>query len=127
LFLDYNVGNKVVPQALALAGINFEYHTKYFDGAAEDPTWIRFCGEKDWPIVTKDKRLETDPVNRQAVIDAQARVFILDEGGVRGIVWASALIVSRDRIYDIVRAHKGPFFSTVKRETLSLVSLPRFA
>ena len=35
-----------------------------------DPEWIKLCGENNWVIVSGDKRLETVPENRQAIIDA---------------------------------------------------------
>jgi predicted nuclease of predicted toxin-antitoxin system len=125
LFLDFNLGNKVVPSALDKAGISHNYHTQHFPGDKPDHEWIPIAAKNNWLIITKDKNIEFDPVNRQAVIESGARVFIMDHGSIRAIYWAAALIVSRKRIYEIVRVYDGPFFSTISHETRGLVSLPK--
>lgn len=122
LFLDRNLGNRKLASLLAAAGIPHRCHSAFFPPDAPDDQWIPECARNDWIIVTGDKRIETDPINRQAVINSRARMFLLDEGGSRAIGWAAALIVSRTRIYEIVREYDGPFFATITRETSRLVS-----
>ncbi len=78
-----------------------------------DPEWIRHCGANNWIAVSGDKRLETVPANRQAVIDAKARVFVLAESNSRPEVWASAIILGHYRMQEIIDANSGPFFVSV--------------
>ena len=92
-------------------------HSAYFDREELDDIWIRECAKKGWLIFTSDKGIETDPPNRTAVIESNAKVYILQEGGARAICWAAAIIVSRRRIYEIAHEHKGPFFVDLYRET----------
>src|ERR1019366_3030555 len=40
-----------------------------------DPVWIERCAKEEWAVLTGDKAIETDPTNRQAVIDSKAKVF----------------------------------------------------
>lgn len=47
------------------------------DQFIRDPDWIKMCGEKNWVIISGDKKLETVPENRQAITDAKAKVFLL--------------------------------------------------
>src|SRR5260370_27950702 len=82
------------------------------NGEDEDDSWI---------IVSSDKGLETDPDNRLAVIESKAKEFILEENNARAVHWASALIVSRDRIYEAVNDNEGPFYMNVLRKSTSLV------
>lgn len=87
-----------------------------------DPEWISLCGANNWIAVTGDKRLETVPENRQAVIDARARIFLLTDSNSRPEVWAAAIIVGHYRMQDILEANVGPFFVNITRRADSHVS-----
>jgi hypothetical protein len=86
---------------------------------------VREVAKRGWVIVSSDKGLETNALNRLAVEESGAVVFLLEEKNSRAEFWAAALLVSRTRIYEIVLKHKGPLFATVKRETRTLVVDPR--
>jgi len=125
LFLDRNQGNKQVPELLRKAGLIVECHSSYFKQEEDDDVWIKDCARRGWVIVTSDKQIEHDPVNRQAVIESAAKVFLLQENNSRAVIWASALVVSRIRMYEIINDTKGPFFADISRETGHLVGAPR--
>jgi hypothetical protein len=87
------------------------------DQFIRDPDWIKLCGEKNWIIISGDKKLETVPENRQAVIEARARVFLLMDSESFPQEWAAAVIVGHDRIKDIIEANSGPFFVNISKRT----------
>jgi hypothetical protein len=87
------------------------------DQFIRDPQWIQLCGENNWIIITGDKRLETVPENRQAVIDAKARVFILMDTQSLPEEWAAAVIVGHERMQEIIEANPGPFFVNISKRT----------
>ena len=103
------------------AGIKVEPHRDHFSPEEEDHVWIPQCANHGWLIVTSDKGIETDPINRASVLESKARVFILQDGNNGPSHWAASIIVSRARIYDLVRVHEGPFFVDVFRETRLMV------
>lgn len=107
-----------MPAILKEAGMNVRSHSELGFPATEinDVPWIRAAADKGYVIVTSDKKIETDPIERLAVIESKAKVFILDENNARAVHWASAIIVSRERIYEIVRENDGPFFMNVVRK-----------
>jgi hypothetical protein len=82
-----------------------------------DPEWIKLCASRDWVAVTGDKKLEDVPENRQAVIDAKARVFLLSESNSPPEVWAAAIIIGRYKMEDILEANSGPFFVNVNKRS----------
>jgi hypothetical protein len=106
---------------LRSAGLKVVCHNDHFEQEEEDHVWIPRCARQGWIIITSDKGIETDPINRGAVMDSKAIVFILEDGCSRAASWAASLIVSRDRIYQAVINHPPPFFMTVSRQTASLV------
>jgi len=112
-----------MPAILKEAGINVRWHAAegFPSKEIDDTTWIRAVANKGYIIVTSDKAVETDPINRLAVIESKAKVFILDENNQRPVHWAAAIIVSKERIYEAVRENEGPFFMNVIRKTSSMV------
>lgn len=108
-----------------MAGFKIECHVTHFDREEADDVWIPECARRGWIIFTSDKNIEHDPINRQAVIESKARVFFLEEGGARAVLWAAAIIVSKTRIYQIALDTQGPFFANIARETGMMVAGPR--
>jgi hypothetical protein len=108
LFLDRNQGNKIMPAALRDAGLHVVAHSEHFPHNEPDHLWIPACAAQGWIIVTADQRIETDPLNRQAVIDSRARILLLSENQHRAIAWAAAIIVSQRHIYERILSVDGP-------------------
>jgi len=80
-----------------------------------DKDWIAECGAKGWAIISGDKKIAIVPEERQAVIDAKAKVFMFDENHETHTEdWAAALLVARQRLIEIVENTNGPFFVTIK-------------
>ena len=115
-----------MPELLRKAGLRVVCHSdKFSDDMTPDPIWMERCAREDWAIVTGDKAIETDPVNRQAVIDLKAKVILLDENNSRAVEWASAIIVARRRIVEIVHENDGPFFVSLRKSSRGLLSSMR--
>ena len=83
----------------------------------EDPEWIQLCGENGWIVVTGDKRIEFVPENKQAVIGAKAKVFLLSDSNSPPEVWAASIIVGHYRMDEIIDANEGPFFVSVSKRS----------
>lgn len=60
-----------------------------------DPDWIKKYGENNWIVVPGDKRIETVPENRQAVIEAKAKAFLLNDSNSKPEVWAAAILLGQ--------------------------------
>ena len=106
-----------------LRGAGFKVHPIYevYAGNSHetiaDPEWIRLCAANDWVVVTGDKKLETVPENRQAIIDTKARVFLLSESNSPPEVWAAAIIIGHYKMDDILEANSGPFFVSITKRS----------
>src|SRR5215471_285205 len=92
----------------------------------KDPMWIELCAKKGWIAITGDKRIEKNIINRTAVIQHKAKIFILTDTNSRPEEWASAVIVGQEKIANVTKKNDGPFFSTIRRQSLSHVSHARF-
>lgn len=121
IFLDRDQGNKIMPEILRKAGLNVECHSSHFAHDIKDEVWIPAVTKKGWIIVTSDQKIETDPLSRLAVIESRAKVFVLEENNSRAPYWAAAILVSRERMYELCHDSDGPFFINLHRKTGSLL------
>jgi hypothetical protein len=128
MFLDRTSSKRLVT-ILRQAGFVFQTIYDVYPNNAheivEDTEWIKKCGDNNWIIVTGDKKIETNVLNRQAVIDAKAKVFLLNDSNSKPEVWAAAILLGQYKMQDIIDATQGPFFVTVGRRCDSHIQRPR--
>ena len=115
LFLDATHQAKVTAKLLRDSGVSVEVHKRYFLADAPDPEWIADCTRRGWAIISGDKGIEYDGVNRQAVVTSRAKVFILSDTTSRCIDWAASLVIARHKILAIAQDNQGPFYCTVEK------------
>jgi hypothetical protein len=66
------------------------------------------------------------PENRQAVIDAKCKVFFFNDTNSYPEEWASAVIVGRPKLLEIIDRNNGPFFVTIEKYARAHISSVRF-
>ena len=92
----------------------------------KDPQWIARCGKEGWVAISGDKRIEKNVENKQAVIEAKCKLFLLTDTNSRPEEWASAVILGREKMSSVIRKNKGPFFATISKRSDAHVSNARF-
>ncbi len=92
----------------------------------KDPQWIAKCGEKGWIAISGDKRIEKNVENKQAVIEAKCKLFLLTDTNSLPEEWASAVILGREKMSSVIRKNEDPFFATISKRSDSHVSHARF-
>jgi hypothetical protein len=113
LLLDRTHQSKVTAKLLRDLDVSIEVHKRHYLPATPDPDWITDATEKGWAIISGDKGIELDGVNRQAVSKVGARVFLLTDTESRGAEWAASLVMARHKIQRIANGNRGPFYCTV--------------
>jgi hypothetical protein len=69
LYLDENLHNcKPILDALTQQGVKHERHGQHFAPGTEDAVWLPFVGEKGWVLLTKDKRIRFNELEKAAVL-----------------------------------------------------------
>ena len=112
---------------LKSAGFRVLIHDHYFAKEEKDPVWIARCGRENWIVLSGDKAIERVPENRQAVIEAKCKMFFFKDTNTRSEEWAAAVIVGRERLFQIIENNNGPLFVTIDRQSRSHISSVRFA
>jgi hypothetical protein len=124
-FLDRTHGKRT-SRLLTSVGMNVILHRKWFIDEAPDPEWIAKCGKEEWVILSGDKSIEAVPENQQAVIDAKCKVFFFNDTNSYPEEWAAAVIVGREKLFEIIEHNNGPFFVTIDKYARAHVSSIRF-
>lgn len=78
-FFDRDIGT-AVPKALQLVRQAYDdvhYHDELFDPDTPDVDWIPEIGRRGWAVVTRNKKIGTNPAEVAAVQDADVRCFCL--------------------------------------------------
>jgi hypothetical protein len=67
-FLDENLHNcRPVVEALTSAGFRFERHGDHFRPGTEDSRWLPLVGTRGWLLLTVDKNIRFNELERRAV------------------------------------------------------------
>jgi predicted nuclease of predicted toxin-antitoxin system len=109
-FVDRALGNRVV-EALREAGAQVEAHRDHFAPDALDIEWLPVVSQRGWVVLTKDKKLRHNPLELQAIAQANARVFILTAGNLRQQKTIDILVRSVQRLENIVIGNLPPFIA----------------
>lgn len=110
-FVDRSLGKSIVEGLRAAGLIVHSMADIYGEEAAQlllDEVWLRDAGTNDWVVLTKDDAIRRRPAERDALIEAKARVFCLTSAQLRGAEQLERFLLNRGRI--LRRARKpGPY------------------
>lgn len=91
-FLDRQIGTRTVAAALRAAGATVELHDDHFAQATPDTEWIPLVAQKQWVLITLDKNIRRNPLERDAYARARLRGFVVTAKGLRGQDIAGLLV-----------------------------------
>ena len=83
-FLDRSLGKHKVAAALREASVRVEIHDDHFPPNAKDSDWLPVVGERGWVVLTKDDRIRYRRHEREALLDAGVRAFVLTNRNLTG-------------------------------------------
>lgn len=119
-FVDRCLG-KSVGVALCQCGLKVESHSDHFKDDVADEVWISEVGRHGWIVITKDKAISRRPVELQAVVAANVRMFSLSSGNMTGDEMASAFVDNRLKMGRFIKDHPAPFIARVSKSGVALV------
>lgn len=115
LFLDRNLGNRVIARALRDAGHPVEIHDDHLPVDAPDEDWIKLISSREWIGVTKDKRIRYRIAEISAIKEYGARVLIIRAKNQTGPELAEILVKYYSRIQRFVARENAPFIAGINR------------
>ena len=116
LYLDENLHNcKPILDALTQHGVKHERHGQHFDPGTEDTAWLPFVGHQGWLLVTKDKKIRYNELEKAAVLQHRVREFYFSSGNYSGADMAEMLIAALPGMAKICRKHDPPFIASITK------------
>lgn len=112
-FVDRTLGRDTVPTALRDAGFKIEVHADHFASDAPDVQWLELCGKNDWVVLSHDKGIKKNPLERDAIMRAGLAAFFLTRGDKTGAEDAQAIIKARKRIANLLGSQRRPFIARI--------------
>ena len=115
LFLDRSLAG-LAASALSDAGAAVERHQDHFAPDAADADWLRDVGRRGWLVVTADKRIRLNPLERRALGESGVALFVLASGNMTGPEQARALAAALPRMLRFARRYDPPFVARIHRD-----------
>jgi predicted nuclease of predicted toxin-antitoxin system len=115
VFLDRNLGHRVIAQAMRDAGVVVHIHDDLFPQDAKDEEWLPVVGHQGWIVLTKDARIRYRPQERAALLHAQVRAFVLVGKNLSGPALADICVKALPAIRRFVARYDPPFIARISR------------
>jgi len=116
-FIDRCLGTKLA-DSLRNVGATVEIHDDHFDPDMKDEDWLRIVGERNWVVLTKDKKIASRPLELLAVAQGNVRLFAFVDGDVPGVVVAQAFVNALENMQRFIRGNQAPFIAKVYQSGL---------
>jgi predicted nuclease of predicted toxin-antitoxin system len=112
-FVDRSLGRTVVVEALRAAGENAHAHDDFFPQNTPDAEWLVEVARRGWVILTKDKDIRRNEIERVAILRARAACFMLGRGDLSAFTMGRTLIAALPRMRRALRRFGLPLAASV--------------
>src|ERR1700734_859656 len=110
LYLDENLCNsRAILDTLSKLVVRFERHLDHFTRGIPDETWLPLVGSKGWVLLTADKRIRYNFLEKQALEEHAVREFVFTSGNMSGQDMAAALDLALPKMRRLCYRLKPPF------------------
>ena len=115
LFFDRTFGKRL-PHALRLLGVDAEAHQDHFAQDAPDEEWLAGVSAHGWIVLTNDKRIRFNEIERQALLTHRIGCFVFTRGN--RTRWEQVQIIARawDRMQEVIGTMTRPFVYSVRAD-----------
>lgn len=97
-------------------GLNVERHDDHFDSKTLDPIWITACGESGWVIVSSDKAIKRNELEKAAILNAGVAAFFFTSANITSAEQIEAFRKAGRRIGNVIRDTRRPFIARISRD-----------
>jgi hypothetical protein len=116
LYLDENLCNSAaILDTLAKQRVAFERHLSHFQRGAPDEQWLPLVGRNNWILLTADKQIRYNYLEKRALEIHGVREFVFASGNMSGQEMAAALAGALRKMQRLCRRFKPPFVAAITR------------
>ena len=96
-------------------GVKHERHGQHFAPGTEDSVWLPFVGQRGWVVLTKDKRIRFNQLEKAAVRRYRVREFYFSSGNCTGMEMAEILVTALPEMVKTMQKHESLFIASVSK------------
>jgi predicted nuclease of predicted toxin-antitoxin system len=115
-FIDTNMSGNDLVKGLRENGLHVEILMDHFDQDTPDHEWLPVVSKKNWIVITKDKSIRYNPLEKLAVTGAKARMFVLIGKDMSGKDMADMILASVPAIRRVLKNNSRPFIAKIYRD-----------
>lgn len=115
-FLDENNSVPEIAEVLRQAGALVHLHRDHFTQGVSDEEWLSIVGQKGWIIITRDARIRYNNIERVALQNVNARVFVLVSKNMTASQMAAVIEKAYSAIEKYVARGSAPFIAKIFRD-----------
>lgn len=112
-FIDHSLGGKQIAALYRDHGRGVHILREVFPQDINDVDWLPKVGANGWVVLTKDKDIRRNEVERAALFGSNVAAFIFRIGGMKGEQVANVALAALPRIERALRVHEAPFIARV--------------
>ncbi|HEV3482125.1 MAG TPA: hypothetical protein VGR97_07330 [Candidatus Acidoferrales bacterium] len=117
LYLDENLCNtSAILEVLANVGVRYERHLHHFSRGELDEIWLPVVGKNGWVLLTADKRIRYNLLEKRALSQHSVREFVFASGNLSGADMAAALEAALPKMQKLLRTVRPPFVASITRK-----------
>jgi len=116
VFLDETSHNCApIHAALERSKTNFIRHGSRFRSGEFDEVWLQIVGEAGWIVLTCDKRIRYNELEKEKIIEYGIREFVFTSGNLSGSQMGEILEKALPAIKKISSEYPAPFIATISK------------
>lgn len=96
--------------------ISHERHLGHFERGTADETWLPLVGRNGWILLTADKRIRYNFLEKRALRENGVREFVFASGNLSGAEMAGALELALGKMKKLCRKFDSPFVASISRK-----------
>ena len=116
LYLDENLCNaRAILAVLSRLGVEHERHLSHFPRGTRDEVWLPRVGQKKWALLTADKRIRYNLLEKKALSEHSVMEFVFASGNLSGEEMGEALEKALPKMKRLAIRTKPPFVAAITR------------
>lgn len=96
--------------------MRFERHLSHFSRGTPDEKWLPVVGMNGWVLLTADKRIRYNLLEKRALDKSRVREFVFSSGNMSGLEMAQALEQAIRKMLNMCRRINPPFVAAITRD-----------
>jgi len=95
--------------------VSYERHGAHFRSGALDDEWLPYVGSRKWVLVTSDKKIRYNELEREKVIRYGIREFVFTSGNLNGKMMGEILTKAMEKMKKLCKHHDPPFIASISK------------